>query len=534
MAPLPRILVAFIIGILLTCCYPKAFGQQYAFIASVVLLFLIYLPLPFLARKKGNTTTFGVLAILFAMTLGIVRAGFSHYAMSHPGYSKGKTVTATVAEYAVEKENSYSTVIDCGENGGKQLVYLWSSGDRPMHLMPGEVIQFHPKYRRSVMREMEKTQAKGEEGRQLLGYQRHLYYSHITTTQYANRWWKAKKSEHPSSFSWARLRKSIADQYNTLELPSEEAAILTAMTLGDRRALRERGMTLRNRYANAGVSHVLALSGFHLTIIYSLLDIFFLTSFFRRKRKWIPRLLIISCLWAYTLLAGSPPSLVRAAAMCTIISLAQTSYGGKQSGLDALVLSAFIMLLFDPFSIMNVSFQLSYVSMFGITLATPTLSRLQVVINKSVMPSLAKKASSYFVGIILISIIATVSTAGIVAYHFGTISLVGIATNICISILASALMTVAVAWWLFRLAFSIGTLLQTSLGQGIDGAIGNVIHWLLNGMNQTVDYFSSLPHATLHWQPSLWTSIIYYALLGLLIYLCKKRFSHLHALNNHK
>ena len=83
MAPLPRILVAFITGILLTCCYTKAFSQQYAFIASVVLLLLVYLPLPFLSRKKGNTTSFGVFVLLFSLTLGIVRAGFSHYSMWH-------------------------------------------------------------------------------------------------------------------------------------------------------------------------------------------------------------------------------------------------------------------------------------------------------------------------------------------------------------------------------------------------------------------------------------------------------------------
>ena len=524
MAPLPRILVAFITGILLTCCYTKAFSQQYAFIASVVLLLLVYLPLPFLSRKKGNTTSFGVFVLLFSLTLGIVRAGFSHYSMWHYGYSQGKTVTATVAEYAVEKENSYSTIIDCGKNGGRQIVYLWSSGDRPMHLTPGEVIQFKPKYRRSVARELEKMQSEGKEKRQLLGYQNHLYYSHITTTQYANRWWKARHSEEHNAFNWARLRKNIADHYNTLELPSEETAILTAMTLGDRRALRERGMTLRNRYANAGVSHVLALSGFHLTIIYSLLDIFFLTSFFRRKRKWIPRLLIIVSLWAYTLLAGSPPSLVRASAMCTLISIAQTLYGGKQSGVDALVLSAFIMLLFDPFYLMNISFQLSYASMLGITLASPALSRVQMGINKSGMPSIARKTLNYFAGIILISIIATLSTAGIVAYQFGSISLVGIATNICISMLASALMTVAIFWWLFRLVFSIGTLLETAVGQVIDSSIGHVIHWILNGMNETVDYFSSLPHSTLTWQPSLWVSLLYYALLASAIYFCKKRF----------
>ena len=442
--------------------------------------------------------------------------------MFNPGHSKGKTVTATVAEYAVEKEESYSAVIDCGENGGRQVVYLWSSSDKPMQLVPGDVIQFYPKHRKSVVREIEKANQDKWNKDLHPGYLQHLYYSHITATQYANRWWKPKDISSRQTFTWAKLRKHISSQYATMGLPAEEAAILTAMTVGDRRALRERGMTISNRYTKAGVSHVLALSGFHLTIIYSLLDIFFLTSLVQRRKKWIPHLLTIISLWAFTLLAGSPPSLVRAAAMCTIISIAQTLYGGKQSRFDALVLSAFIMLLYDPFYIMNVSFQLSYASMLGITLASPWLSRLQVGINKSRMPDLAKKTASYFIGITLISIIATLSTAGIVAYHFGSISLVGIATNICISLLASALMAAAVMWWIFRITVLTCALQPTSFVAVTEGGVGKVIHWLLSGMNHTVDFFASLSHATLHWNPSLWTSILYYVSLAMIVVVWKK------------
>ena len=262
--------MAFIVGILLACCYPRFFGQQYALIVSCAVLALSYLPLPVLMRRKRSVTSFGVCTMLFALVLGFVRAGFSHQTMCRPIGESNHSVTATVLDYAVEKKKSYATTIDCGKSGGRQMVYLWSSSGRPMKLEPGDRIQFVPRYRRSVISEIEKLESKGEEERQLLGYQRHLYYSHISATQYARRWWTTKNNAH-ERFNWGKLRKRVAEQYASLQLPSEEEAILTAMTLGDRRAMREKGMNISKRYSRAGVSHVLALSGFHLTIIYALL-----------------------------------------------------------------------------------------------------------------------------------------------------------------------------------------------------------------------------------------------------------------------
>jgi competence protein ComEC len=228
--------------------------------------------------------------------------------------------------------------------------------------------------------------------------------------------------------------------------------------------------------------------------------------------------MVILCIWAYTLLAGTPPSLVRAALMCSLICLAKGLYGGKQSGLDALVLSAFIMLVFDPFYIMNISFQLSYASMLAITVCSPSLSRMQTSINKANLPRIAKKAISYILGIILISAIATLATAGIVAYHFSSISLVGLATNICISILASVLMTAAVVWWGIRIIGAVTTLAQTPIVQTIEGWVGDCIKWLLKSMNQTVDYFASFSQATLNWNASLIEAILYYMILATLAF----------------
>lgn len=511
MAPLPRVLVAFITGLLLTCYNPLAFGQQATVLISFASMTLTYIVLSLMAKQGKATSTFGVMVYIFALTLGLTRGAFSHYGMQNNKDSKERIVRAVVTNNAVEKKNTFAVNIDCGKNGGKQIVYLWSEDDSPLSLQPGDSIRFVPQKTNYVVDEIERM--KKEKEKKYLGYQWYLYYSHINATQFSSRWWTTKKKDSHNGFHWGRLRRRMSEKYVSLQLPSEERAILTAMTLGDKKGMQGNDKNISSDFSRAGVSHVLALSGFHLTIIYALLDMLFLTSFFHRRRKWIPNIIVIACLWAYTFLADTPPSLVRAAAMCTIISVAKSIYGGRQSSLDALILSAFIMLMYDPFYLMNISFQLSYASMLGITLASPMLSQLQVSINKTSMTNIAKKIVTYFSGIILISVIATIATAGIVAYHFSSISLIGVATNICVSVLASILMIAAVVWWILQLFWGITTLDTTSIAETLNSFMGMFLHWLLKGMLQTVEFFASFPHATLSWSPSLLEMSLYYIAL---------------------
>jgi len=117
-----------------------------------------------------------------------------------------------------------------------------------------------------------------------------------------------------------RFREATLRQYLQLGLDDEEMAVAVAMALGDRSRLTN---DLRDIYSISGASHVLALSGLHLGIIYMLLSL--LVGW--RRLGVLRELLIIGGIWAYALFTGLSPSVVRAAVMITVFSLAGLRLG---------------------------------------------------------------------------------------------------------------------------------------------------------------------------------------------------------------
>ena len=115
-------------------------------------------------------------------------------------------------------------------------------------------------------------------------------------------------------------------------------------------------------FSKAGISHVLALSGFHLTVIVALLDVLLMRGLFKRRWRKITALMIIPFIWAFTLIAGLPPSLVRATTMCSFLQLALV-IGNNQGLKNACGIAVFLMLVANPLQIMDVGFQLSFLSL---------------------------------------------------------------------------------------------------------------------------------------------------------------------------
>ena len=128
--------------------------------------------------------------------------------------------------------------------------------------------------------------------------------------------------QEPSSVS--RLDRSktyfLAQRAKLLDRLSESGvdgsvyAVVAAMTLGDKSQLTKE---LRDTYAVSGASHILALSGLHLGIIYTLLSLLL------SRRRWqvISQVVIIVCIWLFVFLVGMSASVVRSAVMITVYAL---------------------------------------------------------------------------------------------------------------------------------------------------------------------------------------------------------------------
>lgn len=158
----------------------------------------------------------------------------------------------------------------------------------------------------------------------------------------------------------AQLRNKLSQVLKN-ELNGSNLAIAQALILGDKSLLDQE---TRNSFGATGAMHVLAVSGLHIGIITQLLLYLFQFSsklITRRNAVFITVLL----LWVYALLTGFSPSVVRAVFMFSVLILAQET-GGNYAPINVLFFTAFILILFNPFVIYDIGFQLSYLAMLGI------------------------------------------------------------------------------------------------------------------------------------------------------------------------
>ena len=108
-------------------------------------------------------------------------------------------------------------------------------------------------------------------------------------------------------------REKVISLYRELGLNGDDLAVLSALTVGDKTELSE---SVRESYSIAGASHILALSGLHIGLLYALL-LFILNPFIRRggAGKWVCTVFLITLLWTFAFFTGLSPSVVRSVTM---------------------------------------------------------------------------------------------------------------------------------------------------------------------------------------------------------------------------
>ncbi len=214
------------------------------------------------------------------------------------------------------------------------------------------------------------------------------------------------------------LRQKILTLLARESWTDNEYALLAAMTLGDRSAL---SPELRDTFADTGVSHLLALSGLHLGIIFVILSLLL---------RWlcpetIAKVVIVTILWLYVFLVGMPISIIRAAIMLTICTV--VAHDQRVITTNTVLVTAAILVLCNPMVIWDVAFQLSVMSILSISVAYAPIYRLlpHVTLEKRLI--LAGFTNTYFVvkvlwGMIAVGIAAQIGVCPLILYYFGYLS----------------------------------------------------------------------------------------------------------------
>jgi competence protein ComEC len=150
---------------------------------------------------------------------------------------------------------------------------------------------------------------------------------------------------------------------------ARELSVASALVLGDKGGLDDEQA---EAFSAAGAMHVLAVSGLHVGILYGILLILFRPIRRTLPGKWALAFCSVCVLWSYAFLTGLSPSVLRATTMFTFLALAEP-WGRRTNIFNTLALSALVLLLFDPYLILSVGFQLSYAAVFGIVYLYPRL-----------------------------------------------------------------------------------------------------------------------------------------------------------------
>ncbi|MBE6589910.1 MAG: ComEC family competence protein [Ruminococcaceae bacterium] len=208
----------------------------------------------------------------------------------------------------------------------------------------------------------------------------------------------------------------------------EEGALCTAFLLGDKSFLSS-DTTLHFR--RVGVSHLLALSGLHVSVLIAFLE-------FVLRKLWCPRtvraVVVILLSVAYLLLTGCSLSTVRAVLMCSVLMLSflfRESYDSFTSVSVVLVL----ILLFSPWALTDLGMWMSFLAAGGIIVFQPMMSRLRDALHrwkKAGVPF--TKAMLAFFSALFVGLIANLTLAPIQGFLFGELPLLSIPTTMLLSL----------------------------------------------------------------------------------------------------
>ncbi|WP_373598758.1 ComEC/Rec2 family competence protein [Paraclostridium bifermentans] len=161
-------------------------------------------------------------------------------------------------------------------------------------------------------------------------------------------------------------------------------------------------------FSKTGVSHVLALSGLHVSILITIIgySVGGINNFYKL-------ILVGAILWIYSIMVGQSPSIVRAI-VCSLIAYLAVFVQEKVDGISSLSFIGSILVISNPYIIYNVSFQLSF-------LATLSIIYFYGYINERIKFKL-----------IALTISANILTVPLVCYHFGNISFIAVISNVVV------------------------------------------------------------------------------------------------------
>ena len=235
----------------------------------------------------------------------------------------------------------------------------------------------------------------------------------------------------------ARVRHAVLDKIEEI-FPADVVPFAKALILGDRYDM---SYELETELTTSGIIHLVAVSGLHVSVLFSLL--FLLLG----SRRVLTPLVGTAFLVFVAAVSGFTPSIVRACLMNGLMLFALFS-GREPDSPTALAFAVMLMLGFNPLCVTSVGLQLSVASVIGILLFAQRISGW--IQDLPVWGDVRRRTVKHYVRSTLaaslsVTLAATVTTAPLTAAYFGTVSLVGMLTNLLTVGIANIVFAASVA-----------------------------------------------------------------------------------------
>ena len=337
------------------------------------------------------------------------------------------SIEAEIISIPEEKSNCNKYIVKTIESSQKRnlvgtniIAYI----EKNISLSPGDIIYLEGEF----------SKAEGRRNYGGFSYNNYLKQKKIYGMIYVKSIKRIKK-KHDLYFLLGFIKQNINHKINLL-YENDEADFLKSILIGDKDELSDE---IKNNFRNSSLSHILAISGMHISYI-----VLALKQILKRiiKNKKMQNRLLIIFLMFFSILTGLQPSCIRACIMNSLILISENIYS-KNSIYISILISFILLILINPYNIYSVGMWLSFMGTLGIILFSNFFSRIFIyIINKKIKNERYKKVFSYFINLVTVCFSAQIMIFPIMVYNFNTYSLTFFISNILSSLIIGPILII--------------------------------------------------------------------------------------------
>jgi len=493
--PFTRMLIAYISGIV--CCYylPNSINTYFV-VSAFSCSFFLFVAAVFVFHKKP--VIIGFSAFLLFIVLGFLTftihhpthntLHFSHYI----SYDFPCIIKGIVVENPNETANAKRVKLSVGE-------VMFNTVAKPCE---GEVLLYLNKQDSiglgdEIIAKCNFQPIKPPEFPFEFDFQKHWFSQKIFQQGFIIA--HKKIGEKFNIKSWALLWRNKAKHLYEKHFSKTHLNLISALVLGDDDHLDK---NIIRDFRDNGTIHILSVSGMHVGIIYvAIVFLFEKLPLPKRLKRLLRFAFIIGLVWMYAFITGLSAPVTRAALMCSFVELGNF-FLRKNNLYNNISCAAFLQLLFNPYLIFNIGFQLSYSAVFGLVYILPKLNGIFFHRHKY---------WNYFIEMTNVTVAAQLATLPFILYYFAQFPVYFIISNIGIGLLSTLAIYGGI---LFLILYPVSFL---------RGILAELNAWILELILKISHYISDLPFSVWHFNRiTVLETLLLLGFIYLFFYVIKK------------